>query len=937
MSDYKKTLNLPQTDFPMKANLALRELDILKKWDEDKIYVQLREAGKKKKKFILLDGPPYANGKIHVGHAVNKILKDIIMKSKSLSGFDTPYVPGWDCHGLPIELNVEKKYGKPGRKISAAAFRAKCREYASSQIDLQREGFIRLGVVGDWAHPYLTMNFSFEANIVRSLAKIIENKHVQKGYKPVHWCLDCSSALAEAEVEYANKTSMAMDVRFRVVEKAAFLKRLGVTEGCVEKVSVPIWTTTPWSLPGNQAVALNPDLEYVLVVCDGKEALLVAEDLLDTVMQRYGVKVVSRIGKAAGDKLVGMTLQHPFYDKQVPIVSGTHVTVDAGTGAVHTAPAHGVDDYVLAIQYDFSLDNPVGNDGCFTAATPIFAGTHVTQVGEKILEILQQQANLLHHEQMNHSYPHCWRHKTPLIFRATPQWFVSMDKNGLRQQVLKAVDSVTWVPDWGQSRMRGMIEERPDWCISRQRTWGVPLCIFVHRETGDLHPDTVPLMEKMADLIEQKGIEAWFELDANEWLGKEAQHYQKNGDVLDVWFDSGVVPECVAKVSDALHYPVDMVLEGSDQHRGWFQTQLLTATAINGREPYREVLTHGFVVDSKGHKMSKSLGNVIAPEEVVKTLGADVLRLWVASVDYKTEIAASNEIMARTSETYRRIRNTARFLLANLHGFDPDKQLLQPDDMLMLDRWVVDRARSIQEEILQAYDSYQFHLIVQKLHHFCVIDLGGFYLDIIKDRQYTMPTNSRGRRSAQTALYHIAEALVRLMAPIMTFTAEEIWQYLPGKKGSSVLLQGWYQALAKLPDDELMNQAYWEKMREVRDAINKEIEAARHAGKIGSALEAEVHLFCGPHLEKLIEALEGELRFVLITSLADSMPEHAGPVDVTVTNVPGLALKIVPTVHKKCERCWHRRQDVDATDNYPGLCGRCVLNVAGKGEVRNYV
>lgn len=936
MSDYKKTLNLPQTDFPMKANLSQREPEILKKWDEINIYGKLREQGKGKKKFILLDGPPYANGHIHVGHAVNKILKDVVVKSKTMNGFDAPFVPGWDCHGLPIELNVEKKHGKPGRKISAAEFRAACREYAMSQVELQRKDFIRLGVTGDWFHPYLTMDFKYEADIIRSLSKVVKNKHVQKGYKPVYWCLDCASALSEAEVEYADKTSSSIDVRFTVVDSSDLYALIPNIKAGKGDVSIPIWTTTPWSLPGNQAVALNPLLDYVLVQCDDREQFIVAEALLPAVIEKYKIENHHILGRVIGEKLAGLKLAHPFFDKQVPVILGEHVTVESGTGAVHTAPAHGPDDFIMGKQYHLSLDNPVGDDGCYTSNTPIFAGQHVSKVDSQIIEELIAHGKLIHQGTLRHSYPHCWRHKTPVIYRATPQWFINMEQNRLREHSMNAIERVEWVPGWGKSRIAGMIENRPDWCISRQRTWGVPLALFIHKETGELHPQIIELMEIVAKHVEKHGIDAWYTLETKDILGQDADQYTKTIDVLDVWFDSGVAHECVLKQRPELAFPADIYLEGSDQHRGWFQSSLLTSVAINETEPYREVLTHGFTVDGQGRKMSKSIGNVIAPDEVIKTLGADILRLWVASVDYRTEIAVSNEILTRTSETYRRIRNTARFFLANLHDFDPEKNLLKPEEMLSLDRWAVDQARILQQEILEAFDTYQFHVIVQKLHHFCVVDMGGFYLDVIKDRQYTMAKDSVGRRSAQTALYHIAHAFVRWMAPIMSFTTEEIWQYLPGKRTESVLLTNWYDQLAALPAEEFMNQAYWEKVRAVRDAVNKEIENQRNAGKLGSALEAEVTLYCGAQIKELLDLLEDELRFVLITSYAKVIAEHSGPVDVVMTEVPGLSLKIEPTKQPKCERCWHRRSDLNANKEYPGLCGRCVENVAGPGEERYY-
>jgi len=936
MSEYKDTLNLPQTDFPMKANLSQREPEILKKWQDINLYATLRRERKDKKKFILLDGPPYANGHIHVGHAVNKILKDIIVKSKSLSGYDAPYVPGWDCHGLPIELNVEKKHGKPGRKLDAAAFRVACREYAASQIDIQREEFKRLGVLGDWDNPYITMDFKYEANIIRSLSKIIANHHLQKGYKPVHWCLDCASALAEAEVEYADKTSPSIDVRFTVVDNIEFWGRFDHVHKGMGPISIPIWTTTPWTLPANEAVALNPLLQYVLVATPTPEQFLIAEDLLGTVITRYGIENHTILGRITGEKLAGLLLTHPFYAKQVPVVLGDHVTIESGTGAVHTAPAHGVDDYLIGKKYHLPLDNPVGDDGCFTATTALFAGLHVSKANDVILETLRTNGALIHFSSLSHSYPHCWRHKTPLIFRATPQWFVSMDKNGLRAKALQAIARVDWIPDWGQVRIAGLIANRPDWCISRQRVWGVPLALFVNKQTGELHADTLALMEEVALRVEKEGVEAWYALDAKELLGKDADQYQKTMDVLDVWFDSGVVPEVVLKSRSELSFPADIVLEGSDQHRGWFQSQLNTSVAMNGKEPYRQVLTHGFVVDAEGRKMSKSLGNVIAPTETVQTLGADIMRLWVASVDYRNEMNASQALLNRMSESYRRIRNTARFLLSNLNGFDVAKHKLETKDMLMLDRYILEQTRLVQDDILEAYATYQFHTVVQKLHQFCIVDLGGFYLDIIKDRQYTMQTDSRGRRSAQTALFHIAHALVRWMAPIMSFTAEEIWQYIPGEKVESVLLTTWYEDLAALSNDEIMNPSFWETIRAVREAVNKEIERERNAGKIGSALEAEVYLYCGKALQMKLDALQDELRFVLITSFAKVLPEKEAPVDAITTELTELRLKIEPTKQLKCERCWHRRSDVNKNADYPGLCGRCVVNVSLKGEERQY-
>lgn len=941
MTDYKDTLNLPTTDFAMKANLAQREPALLAHWESIDIYTQLRSARKGKPLFILHDGPPYANGNIHIGHAVNKILKDIVIKAKTLSGFDAPYVPGWDCHGLPIELNVEKKLGKAGHKVTHREFRKACRDYAEQQVNIQREEFKRLGVLGDWDNPYLTMNFNFEANIIRALAKIIDREHLYQGRKPVHWCIECSSALAEAEVEYENKTSLAIDVRFVAVDPATFISRCTRVANDEGKgpIVVPIWTTTPWTLPANQAVALNPLLDYVLIQYESEtrpERLLCVETLLESVLARYGIQEHTVVARCVGSALEGLQLQHPFYERTVPVVLGDHVTVDAGTGAVHTAPGHGQDDYAIGIKYGLPIDNPVGSNGCFLADTPLFAGEHILKVNDHIIDVLKQHHSLLHQTTVQHSYPHCWRHKTPLVFLATPQWFISMDHCGLRQEALSAIKQVQWLPEWGQARITGMIAQRPDWCISRQRAWSVPMPLFVHKQTRKLHPDTIVLMEKIAARIEQEGIDAWFELDPKTVLGNEADNYDKVSDTLDVWFDSGVTHACVLEKNPALAFPADLYLEGSDQHRGWFHSSLLSSVAMHGVAPYRAVLTHGFAVDAKGRKMSKSLGNVVAPEKVVNSLGADVLRLWVASTDYRAEMAVSDEILKRTSDAYRRIRNTARFLLANLHGFDPLQHTVKPEKMLALDRWAVDHARLLQAELQQAYEQFNFHLIYQKVHHFCAMDMGSFYLDVIKDRQYTTQENSLARRSAQTAMYHIAEALVRWIAPVLSFTAEEIWQCLPDARESSVLLTTWYETLFNLPADDPMGQAYWEQVMHIRDAVNKELERLRSAGTIGSALQAEVSLYVSPSLQTLLTALGDELRFVLITSRADVLPETQRSNDVVETEIPGLWLKIQASLHAKCVRCWHYRADAGRDKTHPELCARCVDNVTGKGEVRHF-
>lgn len=939
--DYKKTLNLPNTGFPMKGNLAQREPETLKKWQKAKLYHKIRAHCQGRPLFVLHDGPPYANGEIHIGHAVNKVLKDIIVKAKTLDGFDAPYIPGWDCHGLPIELQVEKKVGKAGAKVSPAIFRKACREYAGKQVQIQKEAFVRLGVLGDWENPYLTMDFKFEADIVRSLGKISQNGHIHKGAKPVHWCTDCGSALAEAEVEYEDKHSPAIDVRFTVVDEADFMARCQHVDGHEGQgpLSVVIWTTTPWTLPANQAVALNAELEYSVVQCekDGKpERLLIAEALLKDAMLRYGYEQYHVIAYCPGAALEHQLLQHPFYDRQVPIILGDHVTVDAGTGAVHTAPGHGQDDYIVGQKYGLLVDNPVGNDGVFLPSTELFAGEHVFNANPKVIDVLEQNGKLLHHHALLHSYPHCWRHHTPIIFRATPQWFIAMNKNHLRETALAEVKKVEWIPDWGQARIESMIEGRPDWCISRQRTWGVPIALFVHKESGELHPRTAELIEQVALRIEEKGIDAWFELEAAELLGDEAADYDKITDTLDVWFDSGVTHAAVLARRSEVHFPADLYLEGSDQHRGWFQSSLLASVAMNAVAPYKAVLTHGFTVDKNGEKMSKSKGNVIPPQSVMKNLGADVLRLWIAATDYRGEMRVSDEILERTSDGYRRLRNTARFLLSNLDDFDPAQNLVATADLLALDRWIVDRTYQLQEEVKTAYSTYQFQPIFQKVHHFCVIDLGGFYLDIVKDRQYTAQADSVARRSAQTAMYHVLETLTRWLAPILSYTAEEIWRFIPGERGESVFLETWYQGLAELDADTALNREFWQTIMTVRNAVSKELEKSRSKGEIGASLTAEVQLFCSDNYLAELQRIEDELHFVFITSAASLQAEANAPEDAVVTEVTGIKLKVIASEKTKCVRCWHQRTDIGLHPEHPELCERCVANVAGSGEVRHY-
>lgn len=937
MAEYKDTLNLPQTGFPMRANLANREPAMLEEWYRQDLYGQIREASKGRPRFVLLDGPPYANGAIHIGHAVNKVLKDVIVRSRTLAGFDAPYLPGWDCHGLPIELVVEKKKGRVGAKLDASAFRTACREYADRQVEDQKKDFKRLGVLGQWDDPYKTMQFRYEAEQLRAFARIIENGHMYKGYKPVHWCLDCRSALAEAEVEYADRTSPAIDVRFRVVDESALLQRFGDIEAEGSgPISVVIWTTTPWTLPANQAVALNAELSYALVEVHsdgGPERLVIAEDLLTEVMARYGRESFSQLGLVAGRALESLLVRHPFYDREVPLILGDHVTLDAGTGAVHTAPGHGLEDFAVGRDYDLPVENPVGRDGRFLPDTEIFAGEQVFEANQQIVDLLAERGSLLHHEAFSHSYPHCWRHKSPVIFRATPQWFIGMDRQGLREQALAAIADVGWVPEWGEQRIRAMVAGRPDWCISRQRTWGVPIALFVDRQSGEPHPDSVEILEHVAREVEQRGIDAWYELDPAQLPVDISEQYEKAADIMDVWVDSGLAHHCVGAMFPAVSGTADLYLEGSDQHRGWFQSSLLTAVAMHGAAPYRQVLTHGFTVDERGRKMSKSLGNVIAPQKVVNSLGADVLRLWVAATDYRGEISVSDEILKRVSDSYRRIRNTARFLLGNLHQFDPATDSVAVEQMLALDRWALQRAEALHQKVTAAYESYDFHQIYQGIHNFCIVDLGGFYLDVLKDRLYTTPAHGLARLSAQTAMYHIAEALVRWLAPILCFTAEEIWAALPGKRAASVMLGQWH----RLPHIAAgAHDLDWPRILEVREAVAKELERLRENAVIGSALEADVTLFCDGKLRAALDALGDELRFVLITSEARvCAAADRDPAAAAAETVAGLWIGAAASSAPKCSRCWHRRADVGSNAAHPDICGRCVTNLDA-GEVRHF-
>ena len=946
MADYKNTLNLPDTSFPMRGDLARREPGWVRAWQEQKRYERIRERSAGRPKFILHDGPPYANGDIHIGHAVNKILKDIIVKAKTLAGFDAPYVPGWDCHGLPIELQVEKQHGKD---LDPARFRELCRAYAGEQIERQKKDFIRLGVLGDWVHPYRTMDYAFEANIIRQLALIHAAGFLHQGAKPVHWCVDCGSALAEAEVEYEDKTSPAIDVAFTVADNADFARRVNNLVAPNVPVHAVIWTTTPWTLPANQAVAVQPEFDYYLIMTPCG-ILILATELADAALKRYGIDAADVIGQVKGQVLEGLMLHHPFQDRQVPIINSDHVTLEAGTGLVHIAPGHGLEDYVVGNRYGLKVDNPVGDDGRFYASVPDVGGKSVWEANPLIVGLLKKDCQLLSHEALRHSYPHCWRHKTPVIFRATRQWFIGMDGrnqgSGIRDQetlrslAMRAVESTEFFPAWGRQRLEGMISNRPDWCISRQRDWGVPIPVFTHKETTELHPRTGELMEEVARRVEQSGVEAWFDLEPAELIGDDADQYEKSRHTLDVWFDSGTTHACVLKQRAELAHPADLYLEGSDQHRGWFQSSLLTGCATDGYAPFRALLTHGFVVDGKGHKMSKSKGNVIAPQKVMDQYGADILRLWVALTDYSSELSISDEILKRVVESYRRLRNTLRFLLANTADFNPDSDMLPVAEWVEIDRYALALARRLQDELIGHYEHYEFHQVAQKLQSFCSEDLGGFYLDILKDRLYTTGARSVARRSAQSALYHIAQALTRLMAPILSFTGEEVHAVLSvgqapltpalSPRGGarendddSVFFHTWYALPEQTGERELLDN--WRSVRQFREVVTKRLEESRARGLIGSSLQAELDMQASGETFESLARLQDDLRFVLITSRATLQRSPDGA---------AVLMEVTPSTYAKCERCWHYRGDVGIHPEHPSLCGRCHSNLFGAGEQR---
>lgn len=929
--DYKTTLNLPQTQFPMKANLSSREPAQLREWENIHLNEKIRTASKGREKFILHDGPPYANGNIHMGHALNKILKDMIVRSRQMKGFDAPYVPGWDCHGLPIEINVDKKLGSKKKEMSKVAFRQNCRRYAERFVDIQREEFKRLGIMGDWENPYLTMNYGFEATIARECGEFALNGALFRGKKPVHWCCSCGTALAEAEIEYMDETSPSIYVRFALKDDlSGQLKELAG-----KTVYLVIWTTTPWTIPANLGIALHPDFRYAAVDTGNDEVYILARDLVEDCMNTFGIPDYTILTEMESGLLENKHCRHPLYERDSTIILGTHVTLEAGTGCVHTAPGHGREDYEVGLSYGLNVYSPVEDNGCFSDDVEYFAGQFVFKANALIIDMLREKGALVAQEDVTHSYPHCWRCKKPVIFRATPQWFISMEKTGLRQQALKEIDKVQWIPHWGRERIYGMIENRPDWCVSRQRSWGVPITMFYCENCGKLHISR-EIVDHLYRLFGEHGADIWFEKEASQLLPENSvcrecggSTFIKETDILDVWFDSGVSHMAVLKRRDELNWPADLYLEGSDQHRGWFHSSLLTAVGRMGQAPYRGVLTHGFVVDAEGKKMSKSVGNVIAPKTVIDRFGAEILRMWVAASDYRDDVRISDNILKQLSDAYRRIRNTCRFLLGNLSDFDPSADAVDDNEMTDLERYTLHRLNNLVERALNAYEDYEFHVVYHSLHNFCTVDLSAFYLDIVKDRLYTSPAKALKRRSAQTVMYALIDTIARIMAPILPFTSEEIWKYMPpasGEREESVHLAMLPRVNEGRKDDALA--AKWKILLDIRGLVTKALEEARTRKLIGHSLNAAVTLYVDEEKYALLDTYADELREYFIVSgvsyrkidASQPLPAEA----VSSAELDGVAVEVARAAGDKCERCWVHDVSVGADALHPTICVRCL-------------
>lgn len=935
MINYKLTLNLPKTDFPMKANLKQLELKILKRWYKDNLYEIIRNAKKNKKKFLLYDGPPYANGNIHVGHALNKVLKDIILKFKSLSGFDTPFIPGWDCHGLPIEHKVEKKIGYPNNQIDINNFRKECRKYALDQIEMQKKSFMRLGILGDWNQSYLTMNFNTEANIVRSLAKILKKGYIYRGLKPVYWCFICRSALAEAEIEHKEKQSLSAYILFNVSEKKLLYKLLNLNRFENYNISLLVWTTTPWTIPGNCAIAVNKKYDYQIIKIKKNKYIIIAKKLVNKVMKETGIDCWEKLNIFSGKLLKQIKCQHPFLEKEnVPVIMSNHVNYESGTGIVHIAPAHGPDDYLLSQKYKLKIINLINSQGIFeNIKFPQFNGIHILKLNDLIIKILIQKKTLIKCNKIIHNYPYCWRHKVPIIFRTTPQWFINMEKNKLRQNSLEIIKEVDWIPNWGMNRIKYMLKNRPDWCISRQRIWGVPITLFVNKKTNQLHKKTLEIMEKAAKKIEKYGSDCWWNLENKNFLElKEEKDYIKILDTLDVWFDSGSIHDSIMKKiykKDS----ADLYLEGSDQYRGWFMSSLIISTIIKNKSPYHQVLTHGFTVDKNRKKMSKSLLNSINPENIIKKYGADIFRIWVASTDYSNEMTVCEKNFIYSSNIYRRIRNTLRFLLANLNNFNPDLNILKKEKILLIDKWAIGKTKITQENIIKYYNKYKFHDVIKTIINFCSVEMGSFYLDIIKDRIYTVKLNSIPYLSAQTTLWYILESLIRWLTPIIPFTIEEIWQFLPGKRTKYIFTEEWFSLLFDLNDKQPMNNKFWDIIRNIKNKINAKIEHAREKKIIGNSLEAELILYINDNnLLNKLKTLKNELKFIFLTSKVELLSYKLLKKENKKDNIK---IYVKKSQGLKCQRCWH--YFYNEKNKLQKICNRCIINTTGNGEKRKFV
>ena len=928
--DYKKSLNLPKTEFPMKANLSKREPEQLKNWEDSRLYDRVRNSSKAREKFILHDGPPYANGNIHIGTALNKILKDIVVRSKQMAGYDAVYVPGWDCHGLPIEHNVDKEIGDKKKVLSLADVRRLCREYANKFIDIQRNEFKRLGVMGDWKKPYLTMNYKYEAIIARECGKFARNGSLYHSKKPIYWCFTCQTALAEAEIEYQDESAPSIFVKFRMQDDLSS----DYPELKGKSVFVVIWTTTPWTLPANLAIALHPEFEYAAVEVGHNQVFIMARELIQSAMKIFGISDYAVIAEINPKTLERKKCRHPMVERDSLIILGDHVTLDAGTGCVHTAPGHGREDYEVGIEYGLETYSPVDNNGCFTDDVEFFKGQFVFDANANINKKLNEIGAMVAEGSIAHNYPHCWRCKQPVIFRATPQWFISMDKTGLRENSLKSIDKVTWVPHWGRDRIYGMIENRPDWCVSRQRAWGVPITVFYCEDCETIVQDQ-QIMEKVYAEFEQHGADIWFEKEASYFLPADlkcsscgGKNFVKENDILDVWFDSGVSHAAVLESREDLNWPADLYLEGSDQHRGWFHSSLLTAVGTRQQAPYKAVLTHGFVVDAEGHKMSKSLGNVIAPSEVIDKYGAEILRLWVSATDYREDIRISENILKQLSDAYRRIRNTSRFILGNLFDFDPALDSVSYKAMPEIDRFALHKLQQLVEITLKAYGAYEYHVIYHALYNYCTLDLSAFYLDILKDRLYTLPPKSVGRKSAQTVIYLLMDTLVRLMAPLLPFTADEIWKHMPGfkDKASSVHLTLLPAVNSQWKDESLAQK--WEKILQVRAEVTKALEKARTEKRIGHPLDAAVIISAEEDLYNALKPYAEDLRFIFIVSKVTLLKNEGVDASFKSENVAGLSIKIEVAEGEKCERCWVHETSVGSNKEQPSICGRCQQALA---------